>query len=343
MRKLRLPGWGWDSARLIRVAAVIGVLLATVAASGCAKPIPFQVADTDSQLPLEGVRIYRHSVSIFSPLPSRRPPHESDFTGTATVPIPPNPTNLTFLRQGYEPTAVGVFRRMPTAMALRADASSEPDPDAPWQRILLWDDLMPKIEVPVVMRPLRRGMVEVFVVDHSGRPVAGCEVLGSTFLYLPLPGDEPEWGFPPLQRVFTDATGRAVLDSWSGFRNRYTARLANHDDVFVDLNGAQTSSVELRIQPLEWKAQRMRVLDQKRRPISGATVTFGRLRNGLPESPHAFEVTTDADGFTPELRLPSSETLLLQVKARGYKDRLAAPLWRAIDDGGTWRVIMDRK
>lgn len=320
----------------------IAALLMVLWCAACSKPIPFQIADIDSQLPLEGVRIYRHSVSIFSLLPSKRAPIESDFLGVATVPVPPNPTNLTFLRQGYEPTAIGIFREMPQSMALRASASSEPDPDAAWQRILLWDDLLPRVDVSVRMRPLTRGRVEVFVVDEHGGPVAGCEVLAVTFLYLPLPGDEPEWGFPPLQRAVTDLQGRAELDAWSGFRNRYTARMQGLDSAFADIDGAQDLSIELRVRSLAWKVHRLRVVDQKGKPVAGATLSMGEIRNGVPAGPHAFLVTTDEDGLTPELRLPNTETLLIKVKAKGYQERMTAPLWRAIDDGGTWRVVMER-
>lgn len=332
-------------ARIASIAPrIVALALACVSASalhGCSKPIPFHVNDRDSSLPLEGVRIHRHSVSIFSLLPSTRPPAETDFEGIATVSVPPNPTNLTFLRQGYEPTAVGVFRQMPAAMG-RSGAACDSDPDAAWQRLLCWDDLMPRVPVPVVMTPLTSGVVDILVVDERGVPIPDCEVLGATFLYLPMPGAEPEWGFPPLQRATTDPSGRASLRSWSGFRNRFTARTEGRDVVFTDVNGAQDTSVQLRLPLLHWKKQRLRVTDQKGRPVAGATVSFGEIRNGLPAGPHAFIVTTGDDGFTPVLSLPSAETLIIKITARGYEDRMTAPLWRALDDGGTWRVIMER-
>jgi len=319
--------------------SVVALMLSLI---GCSKPIPFQLADIDSGAPLEGVRIYRHSVSLFSLLPSKKSPVETDFTGIATVNVPPNPTNLTFLRQGYEPTAVGVFRQMPSAMAQRTDAACEPDPDSPWQRILCWDDLMPKIDVPVRMRPLTSGAIEVFVVDERGLPLKGCEVLGATFLYLPMPGAELEWGFPELQRAVTDASGRAEMKSWSGFRNRFTARAEGRDSVFADVCGAEDISIQLRLPTLVWKSQRLRVIDQKGRPVPDATVSYGEIRNGIPAGPHAFIATTDRDGFTPMLQLPNAESMLIKVTARGFVDRMTAPLWRSLDEGGTWRVIMER-
>jgi len=320
------------------------VLTLTVCALGaCSKPIPFQIADALSAEPLEGVQIYRHSVSIFSLLPSSRPPIASDFEGVATVNIPPNPTNLTFLRQGYEPAAIGVFRKMPAVMAARAKLECPPDLDAAWQRLLCWDDLMPRVDVAVLMRPLTRGVVEVFVRDEAGLPVRDCEVLGATFLYLPMPGVEPAWGFPSLQRHFTDDNGRTLMTSWSGLRNRFTARTAGHDEVHADVDGALHVSLELRLPILQWKPHRLRVIDQKGKPIEGATLTYGQPRDGTPAGPHAFSTTTDRDGYTPELSLPNSESLLIEVKARGYRDRMTAPLWRALEPGGTWRVVMERK
>lgn len=329
-----------DACRFLRF---VVMALAACALTSCSKPIPFHIADAQSSEPLEGVRIYRHSVSIFSLLPSKRPPVASDFAGVAIVNIPPNPTNLTFLRQGYEPASIGVFRQMPAAMTAAAAHGTASDPSAAWNKLLIWDDLMPKVEVPVAMRSLTSGAVEVFVLDEAGAPIRNCEVLGATFLYLPMPGAEPEWGFPALQRVTTDDSGRAMMRSWSGLRNRYTARAAGHDEVHADVDGALDVSLELRLPVLQWRTQRFRVVDMKGKPVEGAALSYGEIRDGIPAGPHAFLVTTDREGNTPEVRLPNADAMLIKVSARGYDDRMTAPLWRALEEGGTWRVVMERK
>lgn len=326
-----------SAVRALLVASMVGA-----SGAGCTKPVNFALADADSRTPLEGVRIYRHSVSIFSPIPTRRAPIETDFAGTAVVHVPSNPTNLTFLRQGYEPTAVGVIRDVPAALASHSGATSAPDPDAAWQRVLCWDDLMPKVPVDLVMRPLTSADVEVLVIDEHGAPIPDCEVLSATFLYLPMPGVEPEWGFPTLERAVTDRSGRATIRAWSGFRNRVTARAPGRDAAFIDVRGAEPASVELRLPTLAWKTQRVKVVSDKGRPIDGVSVSFGEIRNGIPDGPNAFIVATDRDGLTPVVRLPNAESLVLRFSAKGWKDRMAAPLWRAIDDGGTYRVIMER-
>ncbi|MBM4111840.1 MAG: carboxypeptidase regulatory-like domain-containing protein [Phycisphaerae bacterium] len=309
----------------------------------CSKPIPFQLSDTDHGAALEGVRIHRHSVWIFSPLPTRSDPVETDFSGVATVPIPPRQTCLTFLRQGYEPASVAVFRTVPAAIAEAPGECADDTTDAAWQRILCWDDLMPKIPVPVRMRPLRSEEVEVFVVDESGAPLSDCEVLGATFLYLPAPGVEPEWGLPSLQRTRTDSRGRATVRSWSGFRNRITARSPDRGEAWQDLDGAQRTSVHLAVTPLLRRTQRFKIVDDKGRPVAGATIAYGEIRNGLPASPNAFVVETDRNGETPVVSLPNANPLLLQVTAKGHKDRTTAPLWRALEEGGTSRVVVERK
>ncbi len=345
------------------VAAALA-LAAVMPLGACSKPIPFKLADTDFGAPLEGVRIYRHSVSFFTPLPTKRPPVETDFQGDAVVPIPPNPTCLTFLRQGYEPTSIAVFRTMPAGLskgdgaddaaaaptdAPRTSAESCPvpspagDPCAAWQRILRWDDLMPRVPVAVRMRPLRSATAEIVVVDEQGAPLADCEVLGATFLYLPIPGVEPEWGFPALQRTTTDAQGRAFVQTWSGFRNRITARSPERGEAWIDVDGAEGSTVRLSPKPLLWRTQQFRVVDGKGRPIPGVQISYGEIRNGLPASPNAFVTETDRDGMTPMISLPNADPLLIRLKARGWKDRTAAPLWRALEEGGTWRVVMEKR
>jgi len=367
-------------------AAWFVIASAMLALGACSKPVSFQALDTDFNAPLEGVRIHRHSVSIFSLLPSKRAPLETDFAGDAIVPVPPNPTALTFLRQGYEPVSIAVFRQIPSSLrrssagssaaqspATRSTATAahdsapgaaaspstvplagdpqacdippfdDEDPCAAWQRILLWDDLMPKIPVAVRMRPLRTAPVDVLVVDELGAPIAGCEVFGTTFLFLPLPGAEPDWGFPSLQREVTDSFGRATLVSWSGFRNRITARMEGRGEAHAEIEGAQSLSVRLVPREVQWRRQRIRVTDQKRRPVPGATVSYGTIRNGLPVGPDAFIVETDRDGQTPEIELPDDDPLLLKVKAKGFKDRMSAPPWRTLEQGGIWRVVLEKR
>lgn len=346
-RPIQLPSF---VRRLARLGLHAVLLLLLLAHGACSKPIPFLLTDTDHGAVLEGVRIHRHSVWIFAPLPSRGAHVETDFAGEAIVSIPPRQTCLTFLRQGYEPASAAVFRTVPAAVSedgatasTSAPAHEPGDPDAAWQRILCWDDLMPEVPVSVRMRPLRSEAVEVFVVDEHGAPLGDCEVLGATFLYLPIPGVEPEWGFPALQRTTTDSNGRATLVTWSGFRNRITARTPDRGEAWTDVEGAQSISVHLAPRPLLWRTQRFKIVDEKGRPVAGAQLTYGEIRNGLPASPNAFVAETGRDGLTPIVSIPNADTLLFRLKAKGYKDRITSPLWRTLEEGGTSRVVMESK
>lgn len=337
----------------LRLLSAVLLALMPLGTGACSKPISFQLIDTEYGAPLEAVRIHRHSVSIFTPLPRKRAPLATDFNGGAIVPIPPNPTALTFLRQGYEPLSIGIFRQVPSSLLAPAEGSEgsacdippldDEDPCSAWQRILIWDDLVPKVPVTVRMRPLRSEPVDVLVVDESGAPLPGCEVFGATFLFLPIPGVEPEWGFPSLQREVTDHRGQASLVTWSGFRNRITARMPERGEAHADVDGAQAMSVRLMPRNIQWRSQRIRVVDPKRRPIAGARVSYGEIRNGLPVGPNAFVVETDQNGETPEVLLPDDHPLHLRIRAKGYKDRVSAPLWRSLEEGGTWRVVLERR
>ena len=358
------------TASRLRLLLLAALSLLTAA---CAKPITFQLQDATTGEPLPEVRIYRHSVSIFSLLPSKGDPRETDAEGLVVVDIPPRSTNLTLLRQGFEPMSVGGFRWVPGrqsgANGAGQPGATDPASDAAsgaagadgasgaggaaglpaqdsgaWNRCYCWDDLAPRIPVDLPMTPLRATDVDVLVVDPQGQPQAGVEVTAATFLYLPVPGLEREWGFPKVQVRKTGADGHCTLTEYSGFLNRFTARREGWQEARADLDGRVPGArcVELRMRPLRFRSVRYQVMTEKNRPIAGAVVSMGQARNGLPADPNAFKATTSADGFTPPLRIPDAEPLCIEVSAKGYVTRLDGPAWRVLDDGGVRRIVLER-
>jgi hypothetical protein len=190
--------------------------------------------------------------------------------------------------------------------------------------------------------------VEITVVDRdTQRPVADAQVYAATFLYLPQPGVERDWGFPPVQDVRTDAEGRATVEQRSGFLNRIAVRVKGYQYATITLDGRGLEGptarrVELR--PLQVKPVDFLVVDAKTRaPIAGAEVSLGEMRDGLPDNPDAWTRTTDAAGRTGLMPVPDMEPFLLSVKARGYEDWRGAPVWRTLVEGQTRRLELRRK
>ena len=164
------------------------------AASGCSKPITVHAVAESGGAPLADVRIYRHRFGFFNLFPGKKFVHTGP-DGRAEVSVGSANTNLTMLRSEYEPVIFGVFETPVEAIA----------PDAGgYDHVVMYRDIepAPENEYEVRFRAVRREPLRLTVVDAETRaPVAGADVYGATFLYLPQPGVEADWGFPPLQRA----------------------------------------------------------------------------------------------------------------------------------------------
>ncbi|MFM8697087.1 MAG: hypothetical protein ACKOF7_00225, partial [Phycisphaerales bacterium] len=200
----------------------------------------------------------------------------------------------------------------------------------------------------LVMRPVRRVpmTLEVFVAATKA-PLEGADVFGSTVRYLPQPGVEQDWGFPPLQRVASDAAGRAALDQVSGFRNRVTVRKQGFQDAVIAFEGrdiAGPREVDVQLRALQVKQVDFVVVDAKDgRPIPAAEVRLGEWRDGLPPNPNGWMKVTDAKGRTGPMPVPDIEPFLLSVKAQNHKEWRGAPVWRSLVDGQVKKLQMQRK
>jgi len=324
-------------ARRSLAAAVLG---AVAALGGCGKPIVVH-AVTESRLePIAEVRVYRHRFGFFNLFPGKKFV-ETGPDGRAEVSVGSANTNLTMLRAGYEPVIFGVFETPSKSIA----------PDAGgYDHVVMFKDIQsaPKNEYEVRFRPVRREPIHLKVVDSaSNAPVAGAEVFGATFLYLPQPGVEADWGFPPLQHASTDASGVATVDQVSGFRNRVTVWLAGYKDAVVAFDGRTISGprwLEVPMRRLQVKKVDFLVVDSKSRAaIPDAQVKLGESRDGLPPNPNGWTHKSGADGRTGPLPVPDMEPFLLSITAPGYEEWRAAPVWRALDDGQTKKIELKRK
>jgi hypothetical protein len=305
---------------------------------GCGRPITVHALMQGSTVPVEDVRIYKYRFSIFSIFPSKKSV-QTDSQGQARVDVGPNATNLTMLCQGFEPVLLAVFER--STLALSPDEGG-------YNYVLAFDSLKDKQIVPVEFRPVRSFPLELSVTDRdTGAPIAGAEVLARTFLYLPQPGVEKDWGFPPVQQATTDGAGLASVAQMSGFRNRVTVRLAGYEDAVIDIDGRAELSAHARqvsMRALNVKHIRFQLIDvQTRQPITNAEVSFGATRDGLPPSPEAWTKPVDASGSTGLMPVPDVTPCLITVKAKGYHDWRGAPMWRALEDGKVKRLELKKK
>ena len=323
-----------------RAAEAFGALAVLAALAGCGKPIVVH-AVTESRLePIADVRVYRHRFGFFNFFPGKKFV-ETGPDGRAEVSVGSANTNLTMLRAGYEPVIFGVFETPSRSIA----------PDAGgYDHVVMFKDIQsaPRNEYEVRFRPVRREPMHLSVVDSSTHaPVPGAEVFGATFLYLPQPGVEADWGFPPLQDVKTDAAGAATVDQVSGFRNRITVRLAGYQEAVVAFDGRTISgprSVDVPMRKLQVKHVDFLVIDAKSKAaVPGAVVKLGESRDGLPPNPNGWTRTGGADGRTGLVPVPDMEPSLLSVTAKGYEEWRGAPVWRALVEGQTKKLELQPK
>jgi hypothetical protein len=319
-------------------------MLALVAAAllaGCGKPIVVHAVGEGDRAPLQGVRVYRHVFSfIFGLFPGKKFV-ETGPDGSTEVMVGSANTNLTMLRAGYEPVIFGVFEERAAAIA--------PDKGG-YDHVVWYSDIKssPENGYEVAFRPVVRTPLRLVVTDRdTQKPIAGAEVFGATFLYLPQPGVEADWGFPPLQTPKTDAEGRAALDQVSGFRNRVTVRLKGYQDGVLSFDGRAITGprdVAIVLRPLRVKQVDFLVVDGKsKQPVAGAEVRLGESRDGLPANPNGWTKAADANGRTGKMPVPDMEPFLISVKAKGYAEWRGAPVWRTLDDGSTRKLELVRE
>jgi hypothetical protein len=319
---------------------LLAALLLCTAPAGCSKPITVHAVADAGGAPLADVRIYRHRFGFFNLFPGKKFVHTGP-DGRAEVSVGSANTNLTMLRSEYEPVIFGVFETPVEAIA----------PDAGgYDHVVMYRDIKPAPEngYEVRFRAVRREPLRLTVVDAETRaPVAGADVYGATFLYLPQPGVEADWGFPPLQRATTDAAGAATVDQVSGFRNRVTVRLAGHQDATIAFDGraiAGPRSEEVPLRRLRIKQVDFLVVDAKtKKPVRGAEVRLGESRDGLPPHPNGWTRTVGEDGRTGPMPVPDMQPFLLSVTSSNYKEWRGAPVWRSLEEGQVKRLELQRK
>lgn len=318
----------------------LACLVAAAALAGCGKPIVVRTVGEAGGDPIGDARVYRHRFGWFNLFPGKKFVVTAP-DGAAEVEVGSANTNLTILRSGFEPVIFGVFETSVPAIA--ADAGG-------YDHVVMFRDIRPTPDngYEVRMTAVRREPMTLEVSDsRTGAPVEGAEVFGATFLYLPQPGVEADWGFPPLQRAATDADGRARVDQVSGFRNRVTVRLKGYQDATVEFDGRRISgprTVDLPLRQLSFKQVSFLAVDAKsKKPVPGAEFRLGEARDGLPENPNGLKATADAGGKVGPVAVPDLQPFVLSVTAPGYKEWRGAPVWRALSEGQVKRVELQRK
>lgn len=318
--------------------ALLTLMVPTVA--GCGKPIIVHAVTENSSDGIADVRIYRHRFGFFNFFPGKKFV-ETAADGRVEVMVGSANTNLTMLRAGFEPVIFGVFETPSAAIA--------PDTGG-YDHVVMFQSIKgkPNNEYEVSFRPVRRAALKLAVVDSvTAEPIIHADVFGSTFLYLPQPGLEADWGFPPLQSAQTDTEGRVTIEQISGFRNRITVRLAGYQDGIISFDGRTMKgprSVDLKLRKLSVKNIDFLVIDAKTKaPIPGAQVRMGESRDGLPINPNGWNKVVGANGRTGLMPVPNIEPFLISVTSSNYQEWRGAPVWRALDDGQTKKLEMQRK
>ncbi|MDA1106665.1 MAG: hypothetical protein O2855_08785 [Planctomycetota bacterium] len=345
--------------RIPRTIASIAMASWIAYATGCVyKPVPVVVIDDSTGAPIADARIGSDAVHWFSLLPDPWEPELTDAAGSAQLALTSKRTLVAVIRNGYEPMTFAVVpggslpRELPAleveggTPVSRAEVNSE---------VIDFDALSTKAQLLIPMTLCRREPIDVLVVNESGAPITGAEVLGSSFLYLPALGLEPEFGRLPLEVTTTDASGHAQVHWTSGFENRVCVRVPGKQGRRLRVGdptreGAPTVT-EVHLDPLVTRRVRFRVVElfpkgtrsrADAKPVEGATLKAGESRDGLPADPNGFELTTDAQGYTQEVLLPGPAPLSITVECKGFGGARLSPTASTYDDGDTIEVWLPR-
>ena len=307
---------------------------------GCGKPIVVHAVTESSLDPIADVRVYRHRFGFFNFFPGTKFV-QTGPDGRAEVSVGSANTNLTMLRAGFEPVIFGVFETPSVAIA--------PDVGG-YDHVVMFKDIKsaPDNEYQVKLRPVRREPMQLTVLDSAtNAPISGAEVFGATFLYLPQPGLEADWGFPPLQVAKTDASGKVTIDQISGFRNSITIRLVGYQNAVIAFDGRAITgprAVDVPFRKLQSKQIDFLVIDAKTKaPVPGAEVRLGESRDGLPPNPNGWTKVVGADGRTGPMPVADMSPFLISVTSSNYQEWRGAPVWRALTAGQTKKLELQRK
>ena len=307
---------------------------------GCGKPIVVHAVTESTLEPIADVRIYRHRFGFFNFFPGTKFV-QTGPDGRAEVSVGSANTNLTMLRAGFEPVIFGVFETPSVAIA--------PDIGG-YEHVVMFKDISsaPDNEYEVKLRPVRREPMELTVLDSAtSKPISGAEVFGATFLYLPQPGLEADWGFPPLQVSKTDSDGKVTVDQISGFRNSITVRLIGYQNATIAFDGRKITgprAVDIPFRKLQSKEIDFLVIDAKTKaPVMGAEVRLGESRDGLPPNPNGWTKVVGADGRTGLMPVADMSPFLISVTSSNYQEWRGAPVWRALTSGQTKKLELQRR
>ncbi len=262
---------------------------------------------------------------------------------------------MAILRNGYEPMTFAV---VPGGSKPHDLPALEVEGGAPIPRaevnseVIDFDALSEKAQLLIPLTLCRREAIAIQVVDSHGDPVFDAEVLASSFLYLPALGLEPEWGRLPLEVCRTDESGRATIHWTSGFENRACVRAPGRQSLSLRLDDptleGACATERLTLDPLVTRRVRFRVVEPPLTKgtagtaISGAVLSAGEARDGLPPDPNAFIVTTDSEGVTPEVLLPGPSPLTIHVSKEGYGAAQLSPTVLTYTDGDTIEVWLPK-
>ncbi len=275
---------------ILRYRTVLRTLLAgsaLLAASGCVMPfesrdIAVVAVDSETGLPVEGVRIFRH---VDEPALLNSPDDAVTTTGvdgTATFMAPRLHAKWLVTRQGYEPRMIDFRSRVPA------------DPDGRFETAMTWSEVATSGLIELALTPMSWRTIDFKVVDaDTGRPIPSAEVVQSSTYFFDREIDRQLFGVPVAVSTVTSADGRVALSVPSCTKTEVSIDAMGHagtSTVFdPDSHGGVPSRREVALQPYQYEPMRVLVLDR----FTGLGVADAVLRVRL-EDPETGEFRSDS-------------------------------------------------
>ncbi len=238
------------------IAASTVLLVAGCVAPYESKEIAVLAVDTETGMPVPGVRIFRH---VDEPALLNSPDDavaNTDDDGVAAFKAPRLHAKWLVTCDGYEPRLVD-FRSRVAA-----------EPEGRFETALVWSDITDEGELELEMTPMIQRTVDFKVVDaDTGSPISGAEIVQSSTSFFNRELDQRLFGVPVAISTVTAADGRVTLSMPSCLKTEVSIEAIGHAGTATifdpESHAGVSSRREVALQPYQYEPMRILVMDRE--------------------------------------------------------------------------------
>lgn len=228
--------------------------------SGCVMPfeskdISVVAVDTETGLPVSGVRILRHVDDPMDADQAEEPVATTDAEGTAAVGAPRRSGRWLVTCDGYEPRLVEFPSRAPAETAGRFEC------------VKVWSEIARSGTLELAMTPMSIRSVDFKVVDaDTGSPIPGAEVVQKSTPFFGRELDRRLLGFRAEAVCATNDDGRVTLSLPDCLETEVSIEAIGHAGTTTLFDPQSPAGVpgrrEVALQPYQYEPIRILVLDR---------------------------------------------------------------------------------